>query len=257
MQRRHLTATLVVGCIAVTAPTACGSAGDAGPEAEVDVEVLVLAAASLADAFAQVAEAFEAANPGIDVVTSFGGSNSVAVQVEQGAPADVVAFADQAPMTELLDTGLVDGAEIFATNALALAVPAGNPGGVTSLADLARDDLLIGTCAAEVPCGRYAAAALDAAGVVASLDTAEPDVASLVAKLEAGELDAGLVYVTDVAGSDRLESIELPAGVDVRAAYPIGIPTDAPRPEEARDFVAFVRSDDGARILADAGFALP
>lgn len=228
----------------------------AGCGAEDDQDsLLVLAASSLTDAFDAMETAFEAANPGVDVEISVAGSSSIGVQIEQGAPADVVALADTVPMDALAEAGLVENPSRFATNSMVLAVPSENPGDVVGLEALSDSALLIGVCAPQVPCGRYAQEVLDAAGVDASLDTEEPDVRSLAGKIASGELDAGLVYATDVGSMpDRLVAIPLPDGVDVRADYPIAIVSDTGDRDSAGHFIDFVRSTAGQAILADAGF---
>ncbi|WP_040493864.1 molybdate ABC transporter substrate-binding protein [Ilumatobacter nonamiensis] len=243
----RITTALATAAVVSVSAVSCG-----GPD---DDPVLVLAAASLTDAFATMETEFEAANPDLDIEVSFGGSSALQVQVEEGAPADVVAFADASPMAALVDDDLVDDPTVFATNALVLVTPADNPGGVTSLDDLTNPDLLVGVCAPQVPCGRYAAELLDRAEVDASLDTQEPDVRSLAAKIAAGELDAGLVYATDVdAFPDELELIPLPDGIAVRAEYPIAAVSESSRPDDAERFLDFVLSAEGRQILADAGF---
>ncbi len=138
------------------------------------------------------------------------------------------------------------------------AVPAGNPAGITGLADFADPALLIGLCAEEVPCGKYGAQALESAGVTPSVDTNEPDVRSLLTKIAAGELDAGIVYVTDAASAgDAVESIAIPDENAVEATYPVAVLTDAPNPEAAAEFVVFVLSAQGREILAGFGFLAP
>ena len=221
-----------IACVLVPVTTwavaGCGSADDSEP-------LLVLAAASLADSFDSMATAFEEANPGIDVEISVAGSSALSVQIEQGAPADVVALAAVTPMNALVDAGLVETPVPFATNSMVLAVPDDNPGEVDSLAALADPDLLVGVCAPQVPCGEYARQVFDAAGVEASLDTEEPDVRSLAGKLAAGELDVGLVYATDVrAMPDRLRIVPLPPGIDVRAEYPIAVVSGSDHTDDAR-----------------------
>ncbi|MCU0274110.1 MAG: molybdate ABC transporter substrate-binding protein [Acidimicrobiales bacterium] len=222
-------------------------------------DLLVFAAASLTDAFADVEAAFEEANPGLDVTFNFAGSSSLREQILEGAPADVFASANGSNMTTVADAGaLAEEAAVFARNLLQIAVPAGNPGGVTGLADFADPDLLIGLCAEGVPCGDFGREALANAGVVPEIDTNEPDVRSLLTKIEADELDAGIVYVTDVlAAGDLVEGIEIPEDVNVVASYPIAALADAPNPDAAAAFVAFVLSAEGQAILADYGFAAP
>lgn len=219
-------------------------AGCAAPPASTPDPLTVFAAASLTESFDEIAAAFEAANPGIDVVLNYGGSSGLAAQIAEGAPADVFAAAST--------TQLPDGT-VFATNELALAVPAGNPGDVTGLADLARPELAIALCAVEVPCGAASATLLEQAGITASVDTSEQDVKAVLTKIELGEVDAGLVYITDVrAAGAAVESIALPEAEPV--AYPIAALTDS---EAAAAFVAFVLSDAGQAILREAGFGAP
>jgi molybdate transport system substrate-binding protein len=234
---------------------ASGCGDDGGAEGE----LLVFAAASLTDAFADVEAAFEADNPGVDVTFNFAGSSSLREQILEGAPADVFASANGSNMTTVADAGaLADEATLFARNLLQIAVPAGNPGDVTGLADFADPDLLIGLCAEGVPCGDFGREALAAARVVPEIDTNEPDVRSLLTKIEADELDAGIVYVTDViAAGDLVEGIDIPDDLNVIAPYPIAPLADAPNPEAAAAFVAFVLSPEGQAILARYGFAAP
>lgn len=217
--------------------------------------VLVLAASSLTDAFGVMEEEFEAAHPDLDVEVSLGGSTTLQVQLEQGAPADVVAFADTASMETLAATGLVDPPQNFASNSMILATPADNPGVVGSVDDLADPSLLVGVCAPQVPCGAYAREVLAQAGVVASIDTEEPDVRSLASKLARGDLDAGLIYTTDIGSFEGdIAAVQLPAGVDVRAEYPIAVVDESSRRADATRFVEFVLSPAGQQILAEAGF---
>jgi molybdate transport system substrate-binding protein len=144
------------------------------------------------------------------------------------------------------------------TNRLQIAVPAGNDAGVTGLDDFADADLLIGLCAEEVPCGEFAREALANAGVTPSIDTNEPDVRSLLTKVEVGDLDAGIVYVTDViAAGDAVEGVDIPADVNVIATYPIAALTDAGNAEVADAFVEFVLSDEGQEVLGSYGFDAP
>ena len=233
---------------------ACGNAGNGTAD-----EILVSAASSLTEAFAKMEAAFETANPEIDVVLNLGGSSALREQILAGAPADVFASANTPNMDRVVDAGDVDGDPvIFARNRLEIAVPAGNPGSVTGLADFARDELLIGLCAEDVPCGTYGRQALENADVIPSVDTEEPNVRALLTKVEVGELDAGIVYATDVASTDGdVGGIEIPDDDNVYGDYPIAVLAEAPNADGAAAFVAFVLSDEGRMILADHGFALP
>ena len=220
-------------------------------------EILVSAAASLADAFAESEAAFEAANPDIDVLLNLGSSSSLREQILEGAPVDVFASANPSNMTQVIAAGATNQSTTFALNLLQIAVPAGNPAGIAGLADFASPELLIGLCAAGVPCGDFGRLALQAAGVVASIDSEEPDVRALLTKIEAGELDAGIVYVTDVLSSSAVDGIEIPEEFNVVAEYPIAVLTEAPNPGGAEAFVNFVLSEEGQAILQRYGFESP
>jgi molybdate transport system substrate-binding protein len=217
--------------------------------------VTVFAAASLTDAFEEAAEAFEAANPGVTVELNFAASSALREQILEGAPADVFASANTSNMDEVVEGGEAEDPAPFVENQLEIAVPAGNEAGVTGLADFGVADLLIGLCAEEVPCGEFGREALANAGVAASVDTNEPDVRSLLTKIEAGELDAGIVYRTDVlAAGDAVQGIEIPAGDNVVATYPIAALTGSANPDAADAFVAFILSAEGQEILTSYGF---
>ena len=226
----------------------CGSGSDR--------TVLVFAAASLTDSFAELESAFEAANPEVDVQLNLAGSSALREQVLEGAPADVLAVADEAIMAEVVAADLTVGEpRVFATNRLTLVVPDGNPGGVTGLGDLADESLLVGVCAAAVPCGRFAAEVFSRAGITPAPDTTEPDVRALLTKVAEDELDLGVVYVTDaIAGGADVERIEIDDDVNVEARYPVVALTDS---GDAAAFVAFVLSAEGQRVLAAQGFGTP
>lgn len=242
---------------------ACGDDGSAstpttGGSPSLTGSITVLAAASLTDAFTEVAAAFEDANSGVTVELSFGSSASLREQILGGAPADVFASANPANMDAVVEAGLATDPEVFATNVLAIAVPSDNPGGVESLDDLAYPDLLIGLCAEEVPCGQFGRQVLANAGVTASIDTNAPDVRALLTQIESGDLDAGLVYETDVrAAGGAVTGIPIPADVNVVADYPIAALTGSGDPPVAHAFVAFVRSTEGQALLAHHGFGAP
>lgn len=225
-------------------------------------EVVVLAAASLTDAFTAIAEDFEAANPGVTVTLSFGASSALAQQIVAGAPADVFAAASPATMGDVVDAGAATGEPaVFVRNRLQIAVPAGNPGGVEGLADLADsadEDLTIALCAEQVPCGAAAARAFAAAGITPAPDTLEQDARATLTKVRLGEVDAALVYRTDVlVAGDEVEGIDFPEADAAVNDYPIVVLADAPHPSVAEAFVAHVRSETGRKALTDAGFELP
>jgi molybdate transport system substrate-binding protein len=221
--------------------------------------VTVLAAASLTEAFEQVAGAYEAANPGADIVFSFAGSQQLAGQVLDGAPADVFASANPEQMARVVDADLAAGLPShFSSNLLAIAVEPGNPKDIRELADLARDDVVVVLAAAEVPAGAYTREALARTRVTVDPASLEDDVRGVLSKVALGEADAGVVYATDIAGSEgSVEAVELPAGINVAAQYVIVALRDAPNAAGAAAFVAFVMSDAGQAILRAHGFAEP
>lgn len=243
-------------CLASLLLAACGPEPAGGQRA--GSKLLVSAAASLSDAFSEVAIAFEKTTPEVDVILNLAGSSALGRQILEGAPADVYASADGAQMDRMVAAGEVSGdPRVFVLNRLQIAVPAGNPAQVAGLADFARDELLIGLCAPAVPCGDLARRALARAGVAAKPDTHEPNVRALLSKLEAGELDAGLVYATDVDSSARVEGIDIPTQQSPVAAYPIALLAGAPNPPAGAAFIEFVLSDAGRVILSRHGFDSP
>ncbi|MGV8895705.1 MAG: molybdate ABC transporter substrate-binding protein [Rhodoglobus sp.] len=221
--------------------------------------VTVSAAASLTNTFGAIADAFTKEHPGVTVTFNFGGSSALAAQIVEGAPVDVFAAASAATMTTVADAGLIDGEPTaFATNILEVAVPPGNPGGVAGLADFARPELSIALCAVEVPCGAASLAVFDAAGIIAAPDTLEQDVKAVLTKVELGEVDAGLVYATDVLGAgERVEGIEFAGAAAAVSTYPMALLAASSRNAAARAFVAYVLSPAGRKILDDAGFGTP
>jgi molybdate transport system substrate-binding protein len=251
---------LALGLVAAIGTTACADDTSRAADGEVQGALHVFAAASLTDAFTDLAAAFETAHPGTDVRLNLAGSARLREQIRAGAPADVFAPADPDDLAALADAGLVSRPWVtFATNRLRLAVPSDNPGGVAGVADLADPDLLVGLCATGVPCGDLAREALALSGVDPALDTNEPDVRALLTKLAEGELDAGVVYATDVlASAGEVTGIELPPAADgVVATYVLAPVADSGNPATAEAFAAFVRSPTARSILADHGFGPP
>jgi len=247
-----LTALALVG-------TSCGSDSRGSASSTPTGDITVFAAASLTAAYTEVGDAFEAANPGTNVAFSFAASSDLATQIDQGAPADVYASADQTNMNELVDAGNSAGdPQVFATNSLQIIVEKGNPKSITTLADLAKDGVIYVTCAPEVPIGEYAAQVLTNASVAVTPASLEDNVKGIVTKVTAGEADAGIVYTTDViaAGADA-QGVDIPAGVNVIAQYPVVVAKTAPNPAGAQAFVDFVLGDHGRQILAKYGFANP
>ncbi len=225
----------------------------------------VYAASSLTDAFTAIEPAFEAAHDGIDVALSFAGSQVLRLQIEQGAPADLFASANPDHARALHDARLLRGVRPFAANELALIVPLDNPAGIDSFGDLtAAERLVIGT--ESVPIGRYTRAALSRttaalgaefeATVLSHVVSLEYNVRLVRAKVELGEADAGIVYRTDAVASTRVRSIPIPADLNERAEYVIGIVTDGDT-DPAERWIAFLLSPKGQAILGEHGFLAP
>ena len=223
---------------------------------ESDSVLLVFAAASLSEAFAELEVEFESRHPDVDVRLNHAGSSALREQIRAGAPADVFVSADPSHMDLLLAAGYVSEApDRLVGNRMAIGVPVGNPGAVMGLSDLADGGLEIGLCAATVPCGRLARSVLEEAGVVPALDTEEPDVRALVTKLGADELDAGIVYVSDVvSGAGVIDGIEIPEEFNVLTEYPVATLGDAPNAARAAEFVEFTLSPVGQETLSRYGF---
>jgi molybdate transport system substrate-binding protein len=263
MKLRVVQLLAVVGVPALVL-AACGDddAGSTTTEARAEEsaqgDITVFAASSLTDAFTELGTTFESENPDASVEFNFGASSALREQILAGAPADVFASANTSNMDQVVDGGAASDPEDFATNLLEIAVAAGNEARVAGLDDFANPDLLIGLCAEEVPCGEFGREALANAGVTPSIDTNEPDVRSLLTKVEAGDLDAGIVYVTDVmAAGETVEGVEIPADDNVVATYPIAALTDAANPDAADAFVEFVLSDEGQEVVQSYGFDAP
>ena len=239
--------------VAVGVLTACtGAEGGAEDEST----VTVLAAASLTDAFTEVADAYTDRHPGVTVRVSFGSSATLAQQVAAGADVDVFASAGEASLAQLPSALTVaDRVTTIATTTLEIAVPPGGSAEVRGLADLARADLDVVLCAETAPCGVAADAVLERAGVVAHVVSRELDARSTLAKVALGEADAALVYRADVvAADDRVDGVRIPAQDNVTVGYPMVRVGDG---AHARAFVELVASETGRRVLADAGFEAP
>ena len=248
-------ATLLAGCAAPS--TGSGNGTNATPV--VEQTLTVFAAASLKDTFTELATEFEESHPGVTVSLNFAGSADLVSQVTEGAPADVVAFADEKNMAKLTDAGLIDGTpELFASNTLEIAVPPGNPQDITSFQDLAKPGAKVVICAAQVPCGSATAKIEEVTGITLTPVSEESAVTDVLGKVSSGEADAGLVYVTDVeAAGDTIEGVTFPESTGAVNKYPIGVVAASTLPDLASDFSALVTGPDGQKILAAAGFATP
>ena len=234
----------------------CGGGEPSGGSAASPGELRVFAAASLTAAFGKLGERFTAANGGTKVTFNFAGSQALATQIRQGAPADVFASADTTNMDKVKD--LVGTPQSFASNLLQIVVEKGNPKGVKGLDDLARSDLKVVLAAEEVPAGKYAKQVLDQAGVRVQPVSQEDNVKAVVTKVALGEADAGIVYVTDVtAGGDKLEGVDIPTEQNVVATYPMATVKASRNQDQAQAFVDLGRSAEGQGVLESFGFLPP
>ena len=244
----------VLSLLSVAVLSACGVIET--PSASLSGTASVFAAASLTDSFKALGTAFQNAHSGTTVQFNFSGSPTLVTQIEQGASADVFASADTTTMDKLNADGFIVGTpHLFAHNKLEIVVAPGNPKSITGLADLAKSDVIYITAAPTVPAGKYALQILASAGVKVTPRSLETDVKSVVSKIELGEADAGIVYVTDVkAAGSKVTGVPIPDSVNVIASYPIVAVKGSKNANVANAFVAYVLSADGQATLQSFGF---
>ena len=262
MKGLRRTLHLATALFAVGLATSC-SGGDGG------TELRVFAAASLTDAFTAIGDDFEAANDDVDVTFNFAGSPALITQLDEGASADVLATADQQNMANAIEKNLVaDEGVTFARNRLVIIVPEDNPAGITSPQGLAKPGIKLVLAAAEVPVGRYARESLEkfsadpaygadfSATVLANVVSEEPNVKAVVTKIQLGEADAGIVYVTDVTEdvSVDISEIAIADEFNVIASYPVAVTAEAGEPDVAQAFIDYVLSPEGQATLEEFGF---
>ncbi|MCI0394450.1 MAG: molybdate ABC transporter substrate-binding protein [Chloroflexi bacterium] len=235
------------------------------PAGEKPATLTVFAAASLTDAFTELGQGFEVAHPGVTVAFNFAGSQALRTQLEEGAQADVFASANSQEMEAAIATGLVAARsqQFFVSNALLVILPADNPAGITTLQELARPGVKLVLAAEEVPIGRYSQEVLAnlqaqfggdyQEQTLANVVSNEDNVRQVVAKVQLGEADAGIVYGSDAVSAPVLQTIPIPPEANVTATYPIA-PLAAAQSELAGAFVAYVLSAEGQAVLAKWGF---
>ena len=257
-------AVLAVAILAVVF-AGCGGgetapAGEDPPGTPAESTALtVFAAASLKQTFTTLGEQFESTHAGTTVTFNFAGSADLAAQLQQGAPADVFAAADTKNMDKVVADTLVSGAPTnFAANTLAIAVPVDNPAGVGSFQDLIKPGLRLVVCAPAVPCGSATRKIETATGIDLMPVSEESAVTDVLNKVQTGEADAGLVYVTDVKGAaGQVLGIRFPESTASVNLYPIAPLAASQNPDRAQEFVDLVTGPEGQAVLADAGFARP
>jgi molybdate transport system substrate-binding protein len=250
-------ALVLAGCGAPIGGGTASSTSRAGSAAPSGT-ITVFAAASLKESFTTLGRQFERAHPGTTVVFSFGPSPGLATQITQGAPADVFAAASPTTMAQVTRAGVAASPTTFAANAMEIAVPAANPARVTRLSDLARPGVTVALCQSAVPCGSSATKVFANAGLRVTPVTEEVDVKAVLSKVTLGEVDAGVVYVTDLRAAGRkVRGVPIPDDVNASTSYPIATLTTSANKGTAQAFTAYVLSAAGTTVLARAGFTRP
>ncbi|HET9656514.1 MAG TPA: molybdate ABC transporter substrate-binding protein [Kineosporiaceae bacterium] len=265
--RRPVLPVLVAVCAAAVLLGGCGPSSSGAPAGNPAAStgssaasggITVFAAASLTGSFTTLGQRFQATHPGTKVTFSFGASSTLATQIVQGAPADVFASASGTNLQQVVSGGAATSSVPFARNVMEIAVPPGNPARISSVADLARPGVKVAVCASAVPCGAVARQVFGKAGVSVTPVTEEADVKATLTKVELGEVDAGVVYVTDVrAAGTKVTGVAIPDAVNAATAYPIAVLQGSHNPALAKAFVDYVLSADGAAVLTAAGFTRP
>jgi molybdate transport system substrate-binding protein len=265
---RRFVVTLITGLVGVGL-AGCGSGGsDSGSTGTASTtqstsaspslsgNLTVFAASSLKDSFTNLGKQFEAAHPGVKVTFSFAASSALATQITSGAPADVFASASTKNMDQV--AAATAAPKVFAKNVMEIAVPPSNPGKITAVNSLASPSVKTALCQPQVPCGATAAKVFTNAKITVKPVTLEPDVKAVLSKVQLGEVDAGVVYVTDVlAAGDKVKGVEIPAAVNASTSYPIAALTKSANPKAASAFVDYVLSPTGGSVLTAAGFQKP
>ena len=236
--------------------SACTAAASASTSTRTDL--VVFAASSLSDTYTSLGKTFDASHPRVTVKFSFDGSPTLVDQLKQGAPADVFASADRPNMTKATAANLMSGTpSLFATNILTIIVPKGNPAGITGL-DSSLDGKKLVVCADGVPCGSATTKLAMLLGVTLKPVSQETNVTEVRAKVETGQADAGVVYVTDAkASGDKVDTIAIKDADQVKNEYLLGVVAASKNADLASQFVALVTGSEGRKVLSGAGFTLP
>jgi molybdate transport system substrate-binding protein len=254
---------VIAAGLAAVAVAGCSSSSSSSPSTTSSSKpatgtITVFAAASLTGTFTQLGKQFESAHPGDTVKFSFGPSSGLATQITSGAPADVFASAAPGNMQDVVSAGDASNPQDFAKNTMEVAVPPNNPAKVKSVNDLAKKSVKVALCQPQVPCGVVAAEVFKNVGITVKPVTLQPDVKSVLTQVETGNVDAGMVYVTDVmvAGS-KVKGVTIPANDNASTLYPIATVTSSKEKSIADAFVAYVLSPAGQSVLTAAGFEKP
>ncbi len=265
---RRTAITLIAAGIAASAVAGCGSSSNPGSSATptastssspaLSGSITVFAASSLKEAFTTLGQQFEAAHPGVKVTFSFAASSALATQIISGSPADVFASASPKNMQQIVTAGDATKPVDFTKNVMEVAVPPANPAHVTSVTDLAKSSVKVALCQPLVPCGETAAKVFANAKVVVKPVTLQPDVKSVLTQVELGNVNAGVVYVTDVnAAGTKVKGIQIPDSVNASTEYPIAPISKSSNAATAQAFVAYVLSPAGQSVLTTDKFEKP
>ena len=254
--------TVIAAALAAVAAAGCSSSGSGSSSGATASPsggtITVFAAASLTESFTQLGKQFEAAHPAGAVKFSFGPSSGLAEQITSGAPADVFASAAPANMDQVVSAGDAANPQNFAKNVMEVATPPDNPGNVSSVNDLAKTSVKVALCQPQVPCGVVAAEVFKNAGITVKPVTLQPDVKSVLTQVETGNVDAGMVYVTDVqAAGSKVKGVTISASDNASTLYPIATINSSKHKSEAQAFMNYVLSPAGQQVLAAAGFEKP
>jgi molybdate transport system substrate-binding protein len=249
-------ALLLTGCGGSSGGSSAPASASATPQAQT---LTVLAAASLTETFNALGKQFETDHPGVSVKFDYAGSSDLAQQIVNGAPADAFAAASDATMKTVTDAGFTAATPVtFARNVLQIATSPGNPKGVATFADLAKSDVKVVVCAPQVPCGAAAQKIERSTGITLKPVSEEADVKSVLSKVQTGDADAGLVYVTDINSvGNKVQGVNFPEASKASTNYPIAVLKNAPATDLANQFVTMVTGESGQKALEQAGFAKP
>jgi molybdate transport system substrate-binding protein len=254
---------VIAAGLAAVAVAGCSSSSSSSPSTTSSSKpatgtITVFAAASLTGTFTQLGTQFDSAHPGDTVKFSFGPSSGLATQITSGAPADVFASAAPGNMQDVVSAGDASNPQDFAKNTMEVAVPPNNPAKVKSVNDLAKKSVKVAVCQPQVPCGVVAAEVFKNVGITVKPVTLQPDVKSVLTQVETGNVDAGMVYVTDVmAAGSKVKGVTIPANDNASTLYPIATVTSSKEKSIADAFVAYVLSPAGQSVLTAAGFEKP
>lgn len=250
--RTLLIVTVIPAVVAGCSSSGTKSPSPSGSHGALHGRITVDAASSLTEAFTTLGNRFEQAHPGTHVTFDFGASSDLATQINNGAPVDVFAAASTTTMASV--TSAIHPSD-FATNTAEIATPPGNPAHITSLADLAKPGVKVAVCDPTVPCGALAQDVFGNAKITVKPAAEETDVKSVVAAVQSGEVDAGIIYVSDVREAGKaVDGVPIPAADNSTTTYQIAALRGAANASAAQAFVALVRSSQGQRVLADDGF---